>query len=117
MITCVGNLLVQYKQMEVRKDRTIIDMTGKKPEHTVIEVPPLKEGFGKFKSVYQNQTMDETDKNKLLEEIWKNSSSSERKRIEQMYPGSQEQYGSSRRRRKTKKRSKRSHKKTHKRRY
>lgn len=93
-------------------DTYAIDMSGK-PDYTSINIPT---GINDFIEVYRSRNLSEDEKKIKLKNIWENSSAAQRRSIESKYPGSEELYGAGRRRRKTKK-SKRAHKKTHKRRH
>ena len=78
-----------------------------------------EDAYEAFLNVAQRVGISEEEKSKLLTSIWKNADADSRKKIEDAYPGSQEQYGARRRRRSSRKtkKSRRSHKKTHKRRH
>lgn len=76
--------------------------------------------FQAFVNAKANKNVSQDEKEAGLQNIWKNATPEMRQRIENEFPGTEEQYGATRRRRssrKTKKTKRNLKKKTHKRRH
>jgi len=94
-------------------------ISSKKALAVPLPTDAAQDAFQAFVNVKSGVTgASEESKQETLSKIWKSASSDTRKKIEDAYPGSQEQYGAGRRRssRKTKK-TRRGGKKSHKRRH